>query len=185
MKEKKYAKYVTKMVRPPGFQHDAKKGKATIGPPSYDKKLTGCEEAPIHIEHFQINKADCGFALNTLMGPVDGKMILDVPHRHLSEELFMFTGSNMDNPDQLGAEIEYWLGEGQDAEQFIITDPTVVLVPAGTVHCPIYFRKVDKPPVFMTVIGLAPIWYREDSKEFPPNFKLPKQHSEIKIEKHK
>ena len=171
MAEGKYKKYVTKMVRPKDFRHDSKIGKATIGPPSYGKDLCNCEDAPIHIEHFQINKADCGFGLNTLMGPVVGnKMIYDLPHRHLSEELFMFTGSNMENPDDLGAEIEYWLGEGKEAEQFIITEPTVVLVPAGTVHLPIYYRRINRPPVFMTVIGLAPIWYREDSKEYSPNF---------------
>jgi hypothetical protein len=169
MAEQKYTKYVTKMVRPKDFRHDSKIGKATIGPPSYDKNITDCEDAPIHIEHFQIDKADCGFALNTLMGPIEGKMIYDVPHRHLSEELFMFTSSKLEDPDNLDGELEYWLGEGKEAEQFIITQPTVVLVPAGMVHCPIYFRKVNRP-IFMTVIGLAPMWYREDSKEFPPNF---------------
>ena len=81
MAESKYAKYVTKMQRRAGMFHDVHKGKATIGPPKYEKSIT--EVAPIHIEVFTIYGAGTGFGMNTPMGPYHGKTILDLPHKDL------------------------------------------------------------------------------------------------------
>ncbi len=40
-------------------------------------------------------------------------------------------------------------------EKHLITEPTVLYVPAGVLHGPLEFKKVDGPVVFMNV-ALAP-----------------------------
>ena len=45
--------------------------------------------------------------------------------------------------DELFAEISIGLGEEQEMHTF--TTPTSVYIPAGMVHCPLIFKRVDKP----------------------------------------
>jgi hypothetical protein len=176
MAEGKYTKYVNKMVsfgKQFGFNHPSFEGKATIGPPAYDRESSGNELVGIHIEYFQINKAGVGLGNFDKFGPdFDGTpWVYDRPHRHFADEYFMFHGSDLERPTYLGAEVEFWLGEGADAEQLIITEASVVLVPAGMVHCPIWFRKVDHPPVYQTVVLTSGFYKREYTDVLPPDFK--------------
>ena len=77
---------------------------------------------------------------------------------HVRDELFLFFGTNPDDPLDLGGEAELWLGEGDDAEKFVINKATGVFVPAGMIHNPLYFRKVDNPdkPIIMMVFADTP-----------------------------
>jgi mannose-6-phosphate isomerase-like protein (cupin superfamily) len=45
------------------------------------------------------------------------------------------------------------LGEGDDAERFLIDRTTCIYVPAGLVHAPMNFLRIDKP-VLNVAIGL-------------------------------
>jgi hypothetical protein len=45
--------------------------------------------------------------------------------------------------DSLPAEIE--IGLGPEREIHTITSPTAVFIPKGMVHCPLDFKRVDKP----------------------------------------
>jgi hypothetical protein len=45
-----------------------------------------------------------------------------------------------------GAEVELEMGE--EAEKHIINTTTWVYIPAGLLHCPLIFKKVDKPIMF-------------------------------------
>jgi hypothetical protein len=40
------------------------------------------------------------------------------------------------------------MGEGKDAETHIITTTTWVYVPSNVLHCPLKFKRVDKPIMF-------------------------------------
>jgi len=73
----------------------------------------------------------------------------------------------------LGGEVEFWLGEGTEAEKFVITKATGEWVPAGVVHNPHYFRQVDKP-FLMVVISMTPDYNRKGFRftPLPPGFKL-------------
>jgi len=47
------------------------------------------------------------------------------------------------------AEIDFYIGEHRDEmELYKITKPTVVRIPPTMWHCPIYFRKMNKPLIF-------------------------------------
>lgn len=63
------------------------------------------------------------------------------PHKHDYDEVLAFFGTNWDNPKELGAEIELWI----DGEQNLMNQSFVAFIPAGTMHCPLIFRKIDRP----------------------------------------
>lgn len=71
----------------------------------------------------------------------------DTPHSHEFDMYVVFCGSDPDNMEDLGAEIEFFFGEEQ--EKHIITRPTVIYIPKGTTHCPLNFVRVDKPVMFL------------------------------------
>ncbi len=71
------------------------------------------------------------------------------PHFHREEEYLVFLGADLFNPDEFDAEIELWMGEDvENMEKYIITKPTIVRIPASMWHCPLDFKRVDKPILF-------------------------------------
>lgn len=69
-------------------------------------------------------------------------------HSHPVAEILYFIGGDPMNFREFGAEVDFTIGEGKDAETYTITSTTWVYVPAGLVHCPLDFRIVDKPIMF-------------------------------------
>jgi hypothetical protein len=69
-------------------------------------------------------------------------------HRHPAAEILYFIGGDPMNFKEFSAEVEFTMGEGKEAETHIITDTTWVYVPANLLHCPLYFKTVDKPIMF-------------------------------------
>jgi hypothetical protein len=71
------------------------------------------------------------------------------PHVHPNDEALVFVGCDPDNPDYLGAEIEFRFGEEQEVH--IFDTPSVVIATKGLVHCPLITRKVEKPYSFTAI----------------------------------
>jgi hypothetical protein len=69
------------------------------------------------------------------------------PHSHPFVELFCYFGTNMDDPGDLGAEIEFWLED----EKFILTRSFQIYIPANMVHCPLIFHRMDAPLYHLTL----------------------------------
>ena len=90
-----------------------------------------------------------------------------VPHLHNYDKIFIFLGSNPDDMSEFDAEIHLSLGEEQ--EKYVITSPTAIYIPAGLMHCPLTWERVDKPVMFSEICmtpryepkkdALAPIMY--------------------------
>jgi len=88
-------------------------------------------------------------------------------HRHNVAEILYFIGGDPMNFKEFGAEVEFAMGEGDDAETHIIASTTWVYVPANVMHCPLEFKRVDKPIMFghimfapsysSTVVGNNPL----------------------------
>jgi hypothetical protein len=70
------------------------------------------------------------------------------PHIHSFDEVIGFVGINQDDHFDLGGEVEIAIGN----ERFASTKSFLVLIPAGTVHCPIEIKKIDTP-IFQFVLG--------------------------------
>jgi hypothetical protein len=81
----------------------------------------------------------------------DGPVTIEAAHRHDFDEIIGFAGCDRSNPRALGGEIEFWLG----GEPHILTRSSLIFVPRGLEHCPIYFRRVDTP-IFMFEAGSGP-----------------------------
>jgi hypothetical protein len=101
-----------------------------------------------------------------------GGQITDFPHSHDGDEIWLFLGTNPDDNKDLGGNIEFWFGEGDEAEKHLITKPTALLVPAGVVHCPVVFKDVKRPIVSLPIlfspsyksnyVGMPPAFEREE-----------------------
>jgi hypothetical protein len=85
--------------------------------------------------------------------------------------VFYPIGVDIDHAKNLGGEVEFWIGEGEEAEQYIITKPTFVFIPPNTVHMPIYVKDIHKPYGFAMITILdTPLWAGVSSQKFPTTF---------------
>jgi hypothetical protein len=67
-------------------------------------------------------------------------------HAHDFDQFLLFVGGDMSNMADLGGEVELTLGEeGGKLEKFVFTTATAVYIPAGLLHCPLNFKKVNNP----------------------------------------
>ena len=67
------------------------------------------------------------------------------PHKHSVEENFLFLSTNKDDTNDLGADVEFWLGEGEEADKLNFSTSSYIHVPANLMHMPIIYRNVKKP----------------------------------------
>ncbi len=89
-------------------------------------------------------------------------------HHHDTDEYLFFLGATL--PDLVGsfdAEIEYVMGK--EYEKHVITQATVLYIPAGVEHNPCWIKRVGKP-LFFTALQLAPyfngVYQNEGYREF-------------------
>jgi len=75
-------------------------------------------------------------------------LMIPKPHVHNCAEILYFIGGNPMDFKDFGAEVELVMGEGKDAETYIITSTTWVYVPKNLPHCPLNFKRVDRPIMF-------------------------------------
>lgn len=75
-----------------------------------------------------------------------------VQHRHVRDEYLIFLGASFPNVFDFDAHIEFTIGKGEEAETYVITQPTVIRVPAGVYHCPLNFKEVRKPVLFLATL---------------------------------
>lgn len=158
----KYAKYVnnlrlwTELVRP------SYRGKMADFSLIFDQKVF--PEAKIWVENFHIYAPGAGVMIpGEIPMLIEGK---EVPagtgqHAHPDfDELFLFFGSNPHDNLALGGEVEFWLGEGDNAQKFISRRPTAEWVPRDVAHNPHYFTKVHKSewPIIEMAIAITPAY---------------------------
>ena len=74
-------------------------------------------------------------------------------HRHPFAEIVLLIGSNPKDLRDLGGELSWGMGEGDDAETFTLTKTTAIYVPANLPHAPLIFERVDRP-ILNVAIGL-------------------------------
>jgi len=82
-----------------------------------------------------------------VMGEEATKMAGHGPHVHDDPELLVALGTDPDNPQDLGAEMEMCMGP--EMESHIITESTMIYIPARFIHCPFRILKVTRPFLFI------------------------------------
>ncbi|MFC1941929.1 hypothetical protein ACFLWU_01775 [Chloroflexota bacterium] len=71
------------------------------------------------------------------------------PHKHNAHQILAFLGSDLEDINNFDAEIEVALGD--ECEIQTITSPSVVSIPPGLSHCPLRFKRLGKPVIFLEV----------------------------------
>jgi hypothetical protein len=72
------------------------------------------------------------------------------PHSHEFDEVITLFGTNPDNPQDLCGEVEFWI----DNEKYMLTKSCMIYMPRGVKHCPLIFKKVERP-IFHYIVGSA------------------------------
>lgn len=92
------------------------------------------------------------FPNDHLTGAGDGTGTGQVkPHIHDYDEVLAMFGSNPEDPHDLAAECEFWIGD----EKHIITKSCIIFLPKGTPHGPVGFTRINRP-VFQFGINMEP-----------------------------
>lgn len=149
MTESKYEKYVVREpIRLQGFEQEewsTTRGSMTAPPFSFllgDKPI---KDAHTMVEYTWVWK-------DTAIGATVSKP----PHKHDYDEIFFFIGTDRENTNDLGADINFWMGWDKDAELIQLNTSSLVFVPRGLVHLPVIFKNVKKPFIFVIIaLGLS------------------------------
>ena len=72
-------------------------------------------------------------------------------YNNAAHKIMSFYGTDFDNLRDLGAHIEFHLGEGADEEVFHFDEPRTIFVPTGVRHGPIYITNFRRPLVMVCV----------------------------------
>ncbi|MCJ7605392.1 MAG: hypothetical protein MUO19_05080, partial [Dehalococcoidales bacterium] len=67
-------------------------------------------------------------------------LMVNDPHSHDFDQFLHFYGADSLNITDFDAEVEMSLGD--EGEKHVITEPTVLHIPSGMVHCPLNFKVV-------------------------------------------
>jgi hypothetical protein len=143
MANSKYEKYVVRKLIPPDPKVAwSRKDLGWMAPYHFMSTNGPVKEANTMAEFMWVTK-DCAFGVTTDRPP----------HKHDCDEIFIFQGTNPENVMELGSDCEFWMGEGADTEKITFNTTTLIYVPKGLVHLPVFYRNFKKPSLLM-VIGL-------------------------------
>jgi hypothetical protein len=65
---------------------------------------------------------------------------------------FLLLGTNPEDLSDLGAEAEFWLGEGEELEKVVINTPSCVYCPPGVGRFPLTWKNVKRPCIFVVLV---------------------------------
>jgi hypothetical protein len=89
----------------------------------------------------------CQFFSAMLMGESATKVAGHGPHKHRDPEVLVSLGTDPDNPHELGAEYEIFMGP--EMEKHVVNKPSLVYIPGNFIHCPFRVTKVTRPFIFI------------------------------------
>jgi hypothetical protein len=124
---------------------ETKYGKYIVSKPKIKPPESGTGTVVIDVDGEVIEGA---FYLNcALIWAASDEGAPPIRHSHDDyDEYVCFMGTNPEDPHDLGGEVEIWL----DDEKHMITKSSAVWIPKGLMHCPVYFRRVDRPIVYFS-----------------------------------
>ena len=99
-----------------------------------------------------VNGKEFGFTLmveSISRAPYRFGPIPDKPHDHPYNEFAIALGSDMNDMNYLGAQIE--TGMGPEMERHVLTSPHLILLPQRLPHGPLAITKLEKPFLFFIV----------------------------------
>jgi hypothetical protein len=73
-------------------------------------------------------------------------------YHHNADNLMIFYGTDPENLKDLGAHVEFHLGEGIDEEVFEFDQPRCIFIPKGVRHGPLYVTKFCRNFMIMDIL---------------------------------
>ena len=134
MAESKYGKYIVTELKIPEHRQKVAEFYAT-----YAKRILWMDD----------NVVEGAFHMNTSWFINASTTTENEPHVHDTDEIIGFFGNNVDDPYDLGGEIEFWLED----EKHMLTRSCLLFMPAGMKHCPMVLRRVDRPIFHFTIVA--------------------------------
>lgn len=123
---------------------------------TYDPKQWPNERRPVMVRLEDSVVKGCNFYLVHWVlpgqGPQEPSFALGhghPPHIHKDAEILMHIGTDPNNPMDLGAEVELYMGP--ELEKHVITKTTAVYIPPNFIHCPWIIKKTIRPWIFIEV----------------------------------
>lgn len=154
MPKTKYGKYIVSTLKQPTTE-------APWSPPNLGGAGKGRGGRVLYLDSDVVPGAyymECVWVMprptGTVPGGAAGRRVGTEPHSHDYDEIIAFIGTDNNDPYDLGAEVELWLGD----EKHIIKKSSLVFIPAGLKHCPLTFLKVDRP-VFHFTTGPGKMYF--------------------------
>jgi hypothetical protein len=105
--------------------------------------------APIIILNSDEYYGDMGFTM--YWEPVTQAFAMSTDsHKHPFPQYLAFLGTDPTNMLDLGGELELTLSEdGKKMETHTITTASTIYIPSGLYHCPLVFKRVERPILFV------------------------------------
>jgi hypothetical protein len=139
MAEKKYEKYIIT------------KAKSDLTLPEFRRKHSfAADGAMTHVIYVDDDILKGAFYTECVWFWKGSDKPLIKAHTHPFEEVITFFGNDPDHPEDLCGEVEIWLED----EQYILTKSSLLFVPRGIKHGPLFIRRVDRP-IFHFTAGPA------------------------------
>ena len=174
-----YTEYVNELKFSTDRIFPWQRGKIAVPTLMFDKTIY--PEATVWVEIFHVYAAGTGIGIPLMEPPpmfdikmegIRRDMTKGGGHAHDFDELFLFFGTDPHDTLNLGGEVEFWLGEGDEAEKFVTTKATAAWIPGGVVHNPTYFRRVDRPLMWVVIALTGEYAGKMRFAQLPPGFKL-------------
>jgi hypothetical protein len=73
-------------------------------------------------------------------------------YHHHADNLMFFYGTDPLSPNDLGAHLEFHLGEGEDEEAFAFDEPRCVFIPKGVRHGPLYITGFRRNLIIVDIL---------------------------------
>ena len=166
MQEGKYGKYIIEEMRTPSKLSVSRRMDPIDVPPKQRGRIQ-----VLYLDKEIVQGGtytECVWIMPSTRGP---GLAEPLPHYHDFDEVVSFIGSDLDNPWDLGGEIEFWI----EGEKHLLTRSCLICLPKGTKHCPLIIRKVNKP-IYHAAVGTGGIYLqnidekdRNDPKYKPEN----------------
>jgi hypothetical protein len=128
MGDSKYSKYIVQELRLP-----ERKGSERKENNEAVKRVLWMDDDVVK-GAFQMN---CTWFLQ----PAAKKPVESTLHQHNANELLGAFSSDPAHPNDLGAEIEFWMED----EKFLLTKSSMIFIPQGIKHSPLIVNKIERP----------------------------------------
>jgi hypothetical protein len=110
------------------------------------------QDGKVIFDGFRVDHDKLGEPCSILYSAVkEPHLLVDKPHMHDFPHFLCLFGSNPKDLFDFDAEVEMYI----DGEKNIITVPSIIHVPAGLPHCPLNFKRIGSPIMFLEIMLTA------------------------------